>query len=151
MLAKGEDSAGSLGIAALADGESDPCAVVRTAIQTAALAGSPPSNCLGTKSWARLAAALDLSPRQLEITQCIFDGLSEPAIGRLLGVTASTVHTHLDRLYRKLHVHGRCELVVAIFIHYLSLVGVDSGRERRAPSTASSKGLPEALQPASRQ
>ena len=127
-----DDNVASLAIVVEPDGESDPGAITMAAMRAAALVGSAPSNCLGAESWGRLAAALELSPRQLEIARCIFDGLSEPAIGRLLGVTASTVHTHLDRLYRKLQVHGRCELVVAIFTHYVSHVGVDSGRGPQA-------------------
>ena len=110
-------------------------AVAMTATRAVARVGSASSNCIGAESWERLAVKLDLSRRQLEITRCIFDGLSEPAIGSLLGVAGSTVHTHLDRLYRKLQVHGRCELVVAIFISYVSLGGVDS-RPRPQARTA---------------
>ena len=79
-----------------------------------------PSERLGRAQWGELGETLGLSRRQIEIVRCVFDGLSEPGIGELLGVSPSRVHTHLDRLYKKLHVHGRCELVVAIFIEYMS-------------------------------
>jgi len=98
-----------------------------------------PSHCLNEATWTHLGSALELSPRQLEITRCVFDGMSECAIGRLLGVSTSTIHTHLDRLYKKLRIHGRSELVVALFVAYASRrVGVD-----RPSTTGAGKPLPK--------
>jgi len=132
MRLKGIGTAVSLGIGGVDNVGPDHRAAVLAPNQTAALANQPLSSFLSAESWSCLAAALDLSARQLEIAQCVFDGLSEPAIGRVLGVSTSTVHTHLDRLYKKLRVHGRCELVVAIFTEYVSLFANDGRATPRA-------------------
>jgi DNA-binding NarL/FixJ family response regulator len=67
-----------------------------------------------------IADSLDLSDRQLEIVRCVFDGLDETSISRELDISHHTVHTYLDRLYRKVGVKSRCELVVQVFLAYLS-------------------------------
>jgi DNA-binding NarL/FixJ family response regulator len=50
----------------------------------------------------------------------VFDGFDQEEISRELNISPHTVHTHLDRLYRKLRVKSRCELVVLVFLAYLS-------------------------------
>jgi len=87
--------------------------------------GSPSALCLSGESWSELAGRLKLSPRRLAITRLIFDGRTEPAIAAELAISESTVHTHLDRLYKKLGVHGRCELVVAVFRAYVASSHLD--------------------------
>jgi DNA-binding NarL/FixJ family response regulator len=76
-----------------------------------------------------IADTLDLSDRQLEIGRCVFDGLDEGSISRELDISHHTVHTYLDRLYRKVGVKSRCELVVRVFLAYLSRQG-DGGVDR---------------------
>lgn len=78
-----------------------------------------PSSYLTRAQWNCIAAALPLSRRQLQIVRCIFDGLDEPSMSRQLGIATGTVHTYLDRLYRKLGVKCRCELIVRVFVTYL--------------------------------
>lgn len=65
--------------------------------------------------WHRLAVALRLSGRELQILRLLFHDQKEFAIARQLGISAHTVHTHLDRLYRKLHVAGRCGALLRVF------------------------------------
>ena len=79
-----------------------------------------PSDQLEDRHWRSIAATLDLSDRQLQIVQSVFDGFDQEEISRELDISPHTVHTHLDRLYRKLHVKSRCELVVLVFLAYLS-------------------------------
>ena len=79
-----------------------------------------PSSQVGNDQWHSIAAFLDLSARQLQIARCVFDGLDEASISRELAISSHTVHTHLDRLYKKLHINSRCELVVRVFLAYLS-------------------------------
>lgn len=69
--------------------------------------------------WRWLADILGLSKRQLQIVQCIFDDEVEAGISRRLGISEHTVHTYVDRLYRKLAVSSRCELLVRVFEEYL--------------------------------
>ena len=79
-----------------------------------------PSRRLGRAQWQSIAAALGLSDRQLEVIRCVFDGLDEASISRELDLSRHTVHTYLDRLYKKLHVNSRCELIVRVFVTHVS-------------------------------
>lgn len=79
--------------------------------------------------WHLLVTQLGLSKREKEITQRVFDNLGETAIARDLGLAPSTVHTYLRRLYRKLGVRSRGELLVLVFSAFLksSEANGDSG------------------------
>ena len=87
--------------------------------------GELPSSHLSDDWWRSIADSLDLSVRQLQIVRCIFDGFDEPTIGHKLGLSSHTIHAHLNRLYKKIRVKSRCELIVRVFLAYLS----------RAPAT----------------
>lgn len=78
---------------------------------------------LSEDRWRLIAASLRLSPRELQIVQCIFDGANEATVARALGISSHTVHTHIRRLYRKLGVRDRCELLIQVFATYMSLDG----------------------------
>lgn len=52
-----------------------------------------------------------LSPRETEVLQLVAKGLSFEETGKVLGISHSTVQTHVKRLYRKLAVHSRTEAV----------------------------------------
>ncbi|MHC4696602.1 MAG: helix-turn-helix domain-containing protein [Planctomycetota bacterium] len=80
----------------------------------------PPSCRLTDEEWNTIADSLDLSVRQLQIVQCIFDGYDEPSIGEELGLSSHTVHAHLNRLYKRMSVRSRCELIVHVFLAFLS-------------------------------
>lgn len=85
---------------------------------------TPPPRGRGSRvfrdeEWRVLVNRLGLSPREAEITQRVFDGLSEAAIARDLGLAPSTVHTYLGRLYRKLDVRSRGELMTLVFSEFL--------------------------------
>jgi len=49
--------------------------------------------------------------RQAEILQLIRSGLSDKEVAGKLGVSHSTIRTHLKRVYRQHHVHSRAEAV----------------------------------------
>lgn len=76
---------------------------------------------LTAEQWRSIAQLLRLSPRELQILQCIFEGQSEGAIAPQLDISAYTVHAYVGRIYRKLGVHSRCELIIRIFAAYVSL------------------------------
>jgi DNA-binding NarL/FixJ family response regulator len=71
--------------------------------------------------WRVLAGSLELSRRESEIVQAVFDDEKESAIAVNLGISSHTVHTHLERLYRKLGVTSRAALVYRVFVEYLWL------------------------------
>ncbi|MCB9858171.1 MAG: response regulator transcription factor [Phycisphaerales bacterium] len=72
--------------------------------------------------WRTIVADLRLSPREEEIVKYIFDGLKETAIARALDISPHTVHTHLERLYHKIHVQSRCEVALRVFQTFLDHV-----------------------------
>ena len=56
-------------------------------------------------------AGLSLSTRELQVMQCLVAGKSRKEIAATLGIGVETAHTHVQRLYTKLSVHGRGEVV----------------------------------------
>lgn len=90
--------------------------------------------------WACLAERLSLSERELQIVQGIFDDSHQEAIAAKLGISAHTVHTHIERLYHKLHVASRVELVVRIAqCHVLLCQDPDSPTPPLCPNYAAGK------------
>lgn len=75
----------------------------------------------GPAEWRSLAAALGLSPRECGIVRAVFDGASEKGTARELGLSPHTVHTYLWRVYRKLQVRSRAELLVRVFAEFRAL------------------------------
>ncbi|QDV92193.1 transcriptional regulator NarL [Phycisphaerae bacterium RAS2] len=71
-------------------------------------------HALSEEQWDYAGRRLRLSRREMQISKCIFDDLKESAIGRGLGISPHTVHTHLERLYHKLGVRSRLALVVRV-------------------------------------
>ena len=71
-------------------------------------------------AWKTIAQSLRISNRELQIIQGIFDDRKELAIADELKISMHTVHTHLERLYRKLGVSSRAALVLYILSEYLS-------------------------------
>lgn len=52
-----------------------------------------------------------LTPREREIADCLTDGLTYKEAGNRLGITAHTVNQHLKKVYVKLNVKSKSELV----------------------------------------
>jgi len=71
--------------------------------------------------WRSLASGLGLSPRECGIVRTVFDGDSEKDAAQRLGLSPHTVHTYLWRIYRKLRVQSREELLVRVFAEFRSL------------------------------
>lgn len=71
--------------------------------------------------WFFIARRLSLSERELQIIQGVFDDKHESMIAQELGISPHTVHTHVERLYHKLAVNSRVELVVRLVACHLQL------------------------------
>ena len=56
-------------------------------------------------------AEVELSDREAQILSYVAKGFSFGDICRLLNITANTVKTHVNRIYRKLAVHSRAQAV----------------------------------------
>lgn len=98
-----------------------------------------PSAHLSDDAWCSIGDSMGMSFRQLQVVRGIFDGSDEPSIGRELGVSAHTVHAHINRLYKKVCVKSRSELVVRVFMAYLARAPARGARTRKRtarPSTA---------------
>jgi DNA-binding NarL/FixJ family response regulator len=81
--------------------------------------------------WRSLATCLGLSPRECGIVRAVFDGASEKRIAEGLGLSPHTVHTYLWRIYRKLHVQSREELLVRVFAEFRSFPKRSSNGRKR--------------------
>ena len=76
---------------------------------------------LSDTAWVEIAHSLKLSGRELEIVRGVFDNLKRGAIAAKLGVSEHTVHTHLQRLFSKLRVTTRAQLIVRVVEELLVL------------------------------
>ena len=83
----------------------------------------------GAQPAARRPAApfAELTPRELEILECIADGSSNKMIARELDITDGTVKLHVKAILRKLGMRSRVEAAVSAVEHGL-------GRNRRKSS-----------------
>ena len=73
--------------------------IARKVVQSFKLAGSSRSE---TES---------LSPREQGVLDALSKGCSYKETAELLGISYSTVHTHIERIYQKLHVQSRGQAV----------------------------------------
>ncbi len=87
--------------------------------------GGKHRDMLSERQWRSIVEELHLSGREFQIVQCVFDGEQESMIARELSISSHTVHTHLERLYHKLSVRNRAELLLRIFAAYIVLEGGD--------------------------
>ena len=53
-----------------------------------------------------------LSPRELTVLDYLAKGYSYKETAELMGISYSTVHTHIEHIYEKLHVRSRTEAVI---------------------------------------
>jgi DNA-binding CsgD family transcriptional regulator len=65
--------------------------------------------------WARLAASLSLPPQQLRIVELILRNQSDKEIAAALNLKAPTVRSYLNRIFERVGVRSRMELVLMLF------------------------------------
>ena len=103
--------AGAAGYLLKAAPESEILAGLRaTARGETALAPSAAA-ALVRRATAKAPAGPTLSPRELEVLQLVAQGGSNPAIGRALFLSETTVKTHLGHVFEKLGVNDRTRAV----------------------------------------
>ena len=71
--------------------------------------------------WKKISGSLKLSGQELRIVRGMFDDATELAIAGALKISSHTVHTHCERLYRKLGVSDRVKLVLRVMDEFLAL------------------------------
>lgn len=73
-------------------------------------------------AWDGIVRALRLSPREAEIVALLLtDDCRDDVIAERLGISRHTVHTHVERLYRKVGATSRSQVVSRIFQQYVVL------------------------------
>ena len=82
--------------------------------------GLPGRSLLDDEEWRVLSDALGLSSRELQLIHGVLGGQRDSSIAEDLGISTHTVRTHFERLYRKLEITSRSELIVRIFAEYVS-------------------------------
>lgn len=88
--------------------------------------GINPANAAGAamfsaSAWKAIGRNLKLSGRELEILRGVFDDQTEQIIAVGLNISPHTVHTHVERLYHKLRVANRVQLVLRLMGEFLAL------------------------------
>ena len=73
------------------------------------------SGLFSKRQWSVIGEALNLTNRELEVVQGLFDDQTEAGMGETLGISSHTVHTHIGRIYEKLGVASRSGALVRIF------------------------------------
>lgn len=76
---------------------------------------------LPSDAWPHIRTALRLSPREIQVVQSVFEDQKEVSIAYELGISPHTVNTYFQRIYIKLHVTSRPQLIVRVMAEYLSL------------------------------
>ncbi|MCH8824798.1 MAG: hypothetical protein IH984_14970 [Planctomycetes bacterium] len=70
------------------------------------------------EEWALISDSLKLCRRELQVVQGVFADQTEQQIASHLDISYHTVHSYLIRIYRKLDVNSRCELLLEVFAEY---------------------------------
>lgn len=73
--------------------------------------------------WQALVGMLQMSRQQSRITWCLTRGMGDKDIAETLGITPSTVRTHLDRIFTKTGVDDRVKLVLHLVRQFRSQCG----------------------------
>ncbi len=74
------------------------------------------------QEWREIIGALSLSPRQAQIVGLILQGHKDKEIGSALGISKSTVRTHLVETKSRLAVTDRIGLVYHVFWTFRQIV-----------------------------
>ena len=76
---------------------------------------------LSDRAWHEIGRTLDITKRELQIVQSVFDNKHETDIAKRFTISPHTVHMHMNRLFKKLNVTSRTELVLRIMQEMVAL------------------------------
>jgi RNA polymerase sigma factor (sigma-70 family) len=74
-----------------------------------------------------------LTPREVEILDCVARGNSNKEIASILGISDQTVKNHITSILRKLQVNDRTQAVIYALRHGWIKLGTDEGVEIELP------------------
>jgi DNA-binding CsgD family transcriptional regulator len=86
-------------------------------------------------AWEEVRRTLKLSGRETQIVQGMFNDKIQYSIASDLGISPHTVHSHIVRLYNKLGVSNRAQLLIRIMTVFVDLAGAAK------PSTPADRAL----------
>ena len=84
------------------------------------------AHMLTSTQWRGIVACLRLTAREAQILMRVFENKKDLAIAMDLGISAHTVHTYFERMYRKLDVQDRCSLMIRVFETYVVLRTIET-------------------------
>ncbi|GMU38901.1 MAG: hypothetical protein KJ057_16315 [Phycisphaerae bacterium] len=67
------------------------------------------------ETWAAVASALELSPQQVRIVEGLLRAMRDKQIAQATGLRVPTVRTYFERIFRRVGVRDRVELLLKIF------------------------------------
>ena len=82
------------------------------------------------QEWVSVRESLHLSPRQAQVVKELLQAKGDKEIARDIGISVPTVRTHMDRLFLKLGVEDRMELLVHVFARIRATSCVAFPRQR---------------------
>jgi DNA-binding CsgD family transcriptional regulator len=82
------------------------------------MAGSEVQTLFSKSEFTVLAEELSLSPRENQIVGQILSGHSDKQIAQNLEMAVPTLRTHLTRIFSKLDVNDKNELIVQVFSQF---------------------------------
>jgi DNA-binding CsgD family transcriptional regulator len=80
------------------------------------------SSLLPCDVWSQLRDSLKLSARELQIVQGIFEDQKQESIASALSISPHSVNTYIQRIYAKLSIGSRPQLIVRVMSEYLAFV-----------------------------
>ena len=75
----------------------------------------PFSQLLTEAEWEDVRRELQLTPQQARVVELILQGMRDKQIAAALGLSLPTVRTHLRRLFSRIGISDRVELVLRAF------------------------------------
>ena len=76
--------------------------------------------------WTAVISTLGLPPQLARIVMLILEGNGDKQIAAAMKISFSTVRTYLDRIFLRLGVHGRTELIVRLYAERDALLQVST-------------------------
>ena len=80
--------------------------------------GDQIESLLPQAAWVGLSKLLGLSPREVQIVRAVLNDDKQETIAANLGISPFTVNTYFQRLYLKLQVGSRPQLIVRVLSAY---------------------------------
>lgn len=91
------------------------------------------NNFIAAMKWSAVVHSLSLSEKESAIAALLLRGYSQHQIAAEMRISVHTVHTHLERLYRKLDVHSGKAVIARLFQAYVETTQPRIGRQARLP------------------